>query len=113
MREYPVGSQVLCRFSFVLRKLTPNELEAFESGLGLPSGVGTDPATVVYESRGPDHDTVTIEGAAIVKDGVGLYHTIIPVTAAGPFLGRGRGTTGGGAPVACTPDIMFKGTRTF
>lgn len=113
MISYPVGSQVLCRFAFVLRALTTTELKAFEEGLGLPSGIGTDPSIVVFDSEGPDRDPVTLEGAAITKDGVGAYHAVVAITAEGPYRGRGRGTTSGGAPVACTPDIMFQGTRTF
>lgn len=116
MREagsVPVGSPSRNRFFFALRPLTEAEEEAFFAGRGLPSGVGYDPPKVLFDYKPPEGERETLEGAAIVKDEAGGYHTVMTVKAPGTHRCRGRGVNEGGEPVAATEDWTFSGTRTF
>lgn len=117
MNSYPVGSIAVCRFAAMLRDLTDQEQTNFEAGRGLPTGVGTTPALVLFDWEPPNEIIVTLSGLVqviggvgpIVNDGLGLYHVNLPVTAHGLWSYRGYGQDGSGGPVFSTPKQLFRG----
>ncbi len=105
----PVGAVEKCRFAFVERRLTAAERERYEDGGALPSGVGYDPSTVKAETQEPQEPIETVEGAAVVREGKGEYHVLVPVARGGVWRYRGRGYNGSGEGVVATLWQTFRG----
>lgn len=111
MNDYPSGSVVVCRFAFTLAPLTLSQLSAFIAGTGLPSGQGVTPTAVLFDFTPPDGETQTLTGAQITLDAVGAYHVDLSVVNHGVWSYRGYGQDGSGDPVASTPTLRFRVTR--
>lgn len=106
MNTYPVGTVVETPFYFATRALTAEEIATFEAGGGLPAGVGSDPAIVLYHYRLNGNAPVSVSA---VKDATGLYHALITVAAPGNYKWQGYGQDNLGNPVAATAPGYFMG----
>jgi hypothetical protein len=106
MNRYPPGNEVLCRFYFALRPLTPTEEAAYFDGLGLPSGVGFDPSTVRFIYTPPEGTETEI---AATRDAAGAYHAIVRTEDGedGVLTYKGRGLNSEGQPIATTTPRVF------
>ena len=107
--RFPTGNELIARVFFAVRELTDAEEDAFFEGRGLPSGVGFDPHTVIVNYVPYEGELTKLEGAAVVKDGVGAYHVILlpEDEQAGQWRYQGRGLNAEGKPVNSTPLRTF------
>lgn len=115
MNKYPTGTQITCRGFFALRELTEAEEDSYFAGLGLPSGVGYDPPSVVFIYEPNEGKPTTVSGASVIRDGTGAYHIVVTPedTQAGMWRYRARGLNAEGKPIVTTEDRMFTATKTF
>lgn len=112
-RKVQKGNQTTLKFYFATRVLLAVEAEAFFAGLGLPAGVGFDPAKVLLETTLEGAGPVVTE-AGNVRDGVGEYHHPLTPEVEGDLLWRGIAQDGGGNQIAATPyeTIEVEGSKT-
>ena len=113
MNSYPEGNRVRCRFAFLTRPLTPAESKAFIETGALPGGIGEVPAEAFLDFQPPGQPSKTLEGADVISDGGGEFHSILTGDKTGVWSYRGRGLDAEGNPLAATPDVAFRITRTF
>lgn len=109
MNRYSAGNEVLVRFYFAIRPLTQTEETRFYEGAGLPSGVGHDPTTAQLIYTPPEGEETTLEGTAVVKDGVGAYHAFVLLAVGwdGAVPYKGRGLNAEGIAVITTKPRVF------
>lgn len=107
IKEFPLGTPVVCRIAFTVRTLTEPEFDIFLDGLGLPEGIGRDPDVVLAEVTSPQGKSEVRAGIEIVRDGVGIYHLLVVGTLLKVWRWKGLGQDASGDPVAATPQQAF------
>lgn len=106
----PVDSLIECLFCFTSRTLSAQETQTFLAGGGLPSGVGVDPATVLFDYQAPASSLITLTAASVppvVRDAAGAYHVELVVQTPGLWWFRGRGLDSSADPLAATFKQQF------
>ena len=109
--QVPVGNRRVCRFAFLKPNsppLTKEQREIFMNGGALPEGAGEDVPQPKMTFSSPTEEG-TLEGGAIVKDGAGEYHGVLPVTDKGVYWHEGIALDGGGEPLSATGRTFFDG----
>lgn len=108
MNQYPVGNIVKCMFAFTNRAITPAETDAYLAGNGLPANTGIDQTIVQMDLIVNSGPLTTILNAAIVHDGLGMYHALVTASQPGIYRYRGYSLDGSNNPIASTAEQSFR-----